>query len=69
MSVEKQKAEQISHRNTFLKELFNAETDEVKAEVKKKRESGHFSDEDIELADSSNDDIDAIERRRCRQAI
>lgn len=60
--LERKKGENFRHRNATLKKFFDVETDEVKAEVKKRREEGYFSeDEDIELDD---DIVEAIDRRR-----
>jgi len=60
--------ESLRRRNLILKNLFDAETDEVKAEVEKKREDGLFSeDEDTEPDD--DDLVDAIEQRRRAKAL
>lgn len=54
--------EALRHRNCVLAELLNAETDEVKAEVERRREEGLFSeDEDV---DHDDDAVDGKERQR-----
>ena len=64
----KTKGEALKHRNAVIKELFEDETDEVKAEVDRKREEGDFSEhEDINFNDAGT--VDAVERRRRNRAF
>ncbi|KAN0107118.1 hypothetical protein V8E52_010478 [Russula decolorans] len=66
--IERKPGEFLRHRNIVIREIYNAETDEVKAEVEKRHEDGLFSeDEDFELDD--NDGIDAVERQRHTKAV
>lgn len=59
--------EGLSYRNAAIKDIFDAETDEVKSEVEKRREEGILSeDEDIDPDD--DDTVDAIERQRRSKA-
>jgi hypothetical protein len=60
------RGEALRLRNAVIKELFDAETEEVKADVKKKREEGSFSDEDIESDDDG--EVEAIELQRRNRA-
>jgi hypothetical protein len=65
--MEKKKGEALRHRNAVIREIFDAETDEVKATVEKRREEGGLSDdEDIELDDDDDGDeaVDPNERLR-----
>lgn len=62
------KAKSLRCRNIITRDLFDAETDEVKAEVERKRKDGLFSeDEDTDLDD--DDLVDAIEQRRRAKAL
>ena len=62
--MDRSKGERLRHRNAVIKGLLDVETDEVKAEIAEKRESGYFSDE----PDGNSDDVaDITERRRLRQ--
>ena len=57
--VEKTNGPNPGYRNAMIKELYNAETDNIKAEVQRRCVVGDFSDEDI---DTDNDDaVEAIE--------
>lgn len=63
------KKEALRFRNRITKECYDNETDEVKAEVDRRREEGIFSgDEDIELGDD-DDDIGSVERQRIVKAL
>jgi hypothetical protein len=65
------KGEQLRHRNEVLKELLEAETDDVKAEVEKRREEGITSDDELIESedDGDNDGIDAVEQERRAKAV
>jgi hypothetical protein len=66
--LEKKKGEALRHRNAVVREVLNDETEEIKAEVEKRREEGILSeDEDIEP--DHDDDIEAIERQRRNKAL
>jgi hypothetical protein len=57
------KGESLRYRNAVIRDFFNAEPDDVKAEVEQKREEGLFSeDEDIESNDGFA--VDAFEKQR-----
>ena len=67
--LERKKGEALRHRNATIKEIFDTETDSVKAEVEKRREEGSFSeDEAIEGDGDDDEDVDAIERQRRTKA-
>src|SRR5258708_38939007 len=56
----------ISHYNTAIRGLYNVETNEVKAEVKRKCQEGIYSeDEDIE----TDDDVEISEQQRRTRAV
>ena len=64
------KADSLNHRNAVIKAVFEAETDEVKVEVEKRREMGDFSEyEDIDSDGDGDDDADDVERQRRRKAL
>jgi hypothetical protein len=61
------KGDVMKHRNAVVKALFEIETDEVKAEVLKRREEGDFSEsEDMNFDD--DDAVEAAERKRHSKA-
>jgi hypothetical protein len=56
----------IGHYNAAIRGLYDVETDEVKAEVERRRQEGIFSeDEDIE----TDDDVEISEQRRRTRAV
>jgi hypothetical protein len=65
--VEK-RVEELKYRNAVLKELLDAEADDVKAEVEKKREDGIFSD-DEGIESDGDDAVDTFERRRQAKVV
>lgn len=67
--LEKKKGEALRHRNATIKEVFEIETDSVKAEVEKRREEGSFSDDEgIEEDGDGDEDVDPTEQRRRTRA-
>lgn len=65
--LKNRRGEVLRHRNAVIREVFNAETDEIKEEVEKRREEGFFSEEEIDPDD--DDGIDSIERQRHAKAL
>ena len=56
----------IGHYNAAIWGLYNVETNKVKAEVKRKRQEGIFSeDEDIK----TDDDVEISEQQHCTRAV
>jgi hypothetical protein len=68
--MKSKKGERLRHRNVVLKELLDAETDDVKAEVERRREEGIMSgDEDlVESEDDEGDGLDTVEKERRTKA-
>jgi hypothetical protein len=63
----RKRGEALRFRNTVIKELYSAETDEVKEVVENRREEGYFSEaEDVEPDDG--DAVEGAERRRRTKA-
>ena len=58
---------ELSIHNMVMKECLDAETDEIKAEVERKREQGYYSeDEDIDL--SNEEGVEQVEQQRRTRA-
>jgi len=62
------KQEALKFRNAAVKEFLDAETEEVKAEVERRREEGNFSDcDDIEFDDGNPEE--SVERQRLKKVL
>ena len=69
--MKSKKGERLRHRNVVLKELLDAETDDVKAEVERRREEGIMSDDEdlVESEDDEGDGLDPVEKERRAKAL
>jgi hypothetical protein len=65
--LKNKKGQVLKHRNAVIRELLNAETDEVKAEVRRRREEGDYSDDEDINPDDDNA-VDAVEIQRRTRA-
>jgi hypothetical protein len=58
--LKNKKGQVLKHHNAIIRELFNAETDEVKVEVWRRCKKGDYSDDEDINPDNDNA-VDAIE--------